>query len=399
MSMLKCPHCGEQFEIDEKGYAAIAKQVRDREFQKELERTQAIMEKQKDNELRLVKTEVEQEYQKKLSASELTISGLKAKLDASGKDKELALVNAASDAAAKMMEQNREIQALKNQLEMGKSEAALREQSLKSSYEDKLKTKEEEVAYYRDLKARQSTKMIGETLEQHCEIAFNQVRAIGFRNAQFGKDNEISKSGSKGDYIFRELDEDGTEIVSIMFEMKNENETTATKHKNADFFKELDKDRREKGCEYAVLVTMLEADSELYNAGIVDVSHVYSKMYVVRPQCFIPIITLIRNAALNSLQYKKELASVRNQNLDISHFESDLLDFKDRFSRNYNLASDRFNKAVEEIDKTIDHLQKVKENLLSSENNLRLANNKLEDLSIKKLTKNNPTMKQRFAQL
>lgn len=264
-------------------------------------------------------------------------------------------------------------------------------------YEGQLKDKDALVEYYRDLKARQSTKMIGETLEQHCEAAFNQVRAIGFQNAYFEKDNEVSASGSKGDFIFRDYDENGMEYVSIMMEMKNENETTASKHKNTDFLKELDKDRREKGCEYAVLVTMLEADNEFYNNGIVDMSHVYPKMYVIRPQFLIPFITIIRNAARSSIAYKRELEEQKAQNIDVTNFEAKLLDFKDKFSRNYTLASDRFSKAIDEIDKTIDHLQKVKDNLLSSENNLRLANNKLDDLTIKRLTRGNKTMQQMFA--
>ena len=286
-------------------------------------------------------------------------------------------------------------QAMKERYE---AEQKLQEQAVKERYEIQLKDKEEMIEYYRDLKAKQSTKMVGETLEQHCEVSFNQVRAIGFQNAYFEKDNEVSKSGSKGDYIFRDYDENGLEYISIMFEMKNENETTATKHKNADFLKELDKDRKEKGCEYAVLVTLLEADNDFYNTGIVDMSHKYPKMYVIRPQFFIQTITILRNAAMNSLQYKRELEAVRNQNLDITRFEEKLLDFKDKFGRNYTLASDRFQKAIDEIDKTIDHLQKVKDNLLASENNLRLANNKLDDLTIKKLTWKNPTMQEKFAE-
>ena len=274
----------------------------------------------------------------------------------------------------------------------------LREQSLRESYETQLKNKDEVIAYYKDLKARMSTKMIGETLEQHCETEFNRLRPTAFRNAYFEKDND-ARTGSKGDYIYRETAEDGTEFISIMFEMKNEADETATKHKNEDFLKELDKDRREKGCEYAVLVSLLESDSELYNTGIVDVSHRYDKMYVIRPQFFIPMITLLRNAALNSLSYRQELAAVRAQNIDISHFEDDMNDFKEKFQRNYRLASEKFRTAVEEIDKSIAHLQKIKDALLSSENNLRLANDKAQDLSIKKLTRNNPTMAKKFADL
>ena len=286
---------------------------------------------------------------------------------------------------------------LKAKNEMAEAQAKLHEQELVARYEGQLKDKDELVEYYRDLKARQSTKMIGETLEQHCEAAFNQVRAVGFQNAYFEKDNEVSASGSKGDFIFRDYDENGMEYVSIMMEMKNENETTASKHKNADFLKELDKDRREKGCEYAVLVTMLEADNDYYNTGIVDMSHKYPKMYVIRPQFLIPFITIIRNAARSSIAYKRELEEQKAQNIDVTNFEAKLLDFKDKFSRNYTLASDRFSKAIDEIDKTIDHLQKVKDNLLSSENNLRLANNKLDDLTIKRLTRGNKTMQQMFA--
>ena len=287
---------------------------------------------------------------------------------------------------------------LASAVENAKKESAIREQNLISTYEEKLKFKEEEIERYKDFKLRQSTKMVGESLEQHCEIEFNKLRATGFKNAYFEKDND-ARTGSKGDYIYREADEDGTEFISIMFEMKNEMDATATKKKNEDFFKELDKDRREKNCEYAVLVSMLESESELYNTGIVDVSYRYPKMYVIRPQFFIPIITILRNAAQNSLEYRKELSVIKTQNIDISNFENDLNDFKDKFARNYRIASEKFKKAIEEIDKTIDHLQKTKDALLSSENNLRLANNKAEDLSIKRLTRNNPTMAAKFAAL
>ncbi|MCR5647756.1 MAG: DUF2130 domain-containing protein, partial [Acholeplasmatales bacterium] len=278
-----------------------------------------------------------------------------------------------------------------------KNLAIVNENNIKKEYELKLKNKDDEIAYYKDLKTKMSTKMIGETLEQHCEISFNQLRMTAFPNAYFEKDND-AKTGSKGDYIFKES-KDGTEFISIMFEMKNEMDETATKHRNEDFFKELDKDRNEKGCEYAVLVSMLEANNELYNQGIVDVSYKYPKMYVIRPQFFIPMITLLRNAALNSLAYKQELIDARAQNLDITHFEEAMDDFKDKFGRNYRLASEKFSKAIEEIDKTIDHLNKTKDALLSSENNLRLANDKAQDLSIKKLTRNNPTMAQKFEEL
>ena len=283
-------------------------------------------------------------------------------------------------------------------MESAKKDIVLKESTLKAEYNAMLKAKDEAIEFYKDLKTKMSTKMVGETLEQHCEIEFNKLRATGFQNAYFEKDND-ARTGSKGDYIFRDKTDDGVEFISIMFEMKNEMDTTATKHKNEDFFKELDKDRKEKSCEYAVLVSLLESDNELYNSGIVDVSHKYEKMYVIRPQFFIPIITLLRNAALNSVDYKRQLMDIREQNIDISHFEDDMNDFKEKFARNYDIASRKFKTAVEEIDKTIQHLQKTKENLLSSENNLRLANNKAEELSIKKLTKNNPTMAQKFAEL
>ena len=274
----------------------------------------------------------------------------------------------------------------------------VREQNLKENYELKLKEKDSQIEFYKDLKTKMSTKMVGETLEQHCEIEFNKLRATGFQNAYFEKDND-AKTGSKGDYIYRESTPEGTEFISIMFEMKNEMDTTATKHKNEDFFKELDKDRNEKGCEYAVLVSLLESDSELYNSGIIDVSYKFPKMYVIRPQFFIPMITVLRNAAMNSIQYRQQLTEFRNQNIDISNFEAEMNDFKDKFGRNYQLASDKFQKAIEEIDKTIDHLNKTKEALLSSENNLRLANNKAQELSVKRLTKYNPTMAKKFEEL
>ena len=314
------------------------------------------------------------------------------------KIKKLAVSEAVQEKEKEIAESREQIYVLTGRIETGEKESQLREKSLKESYEEKLKMKDEQIAYYRDFKARMSTKMIGESLEQHCEMEFNRLRATGFQNAYFEKDND-ARTGSKGDYIYRESDEEGTEFISIMFEMKNEADATATKKKNEDFFKELDKDRREKNCEYAVLVTLLEAESDLYNSGIVDVSHRYPKMYVIRPQFFIPMITLLRNAAMNSLQYRKELEVIRNQNIDISHFEEDMNDFKDKFARNYRLASEKFQKAIQEIDKTIDHLQKTKEALLSSENNLRLANDKAENLTIKRLTKNNPTMREKFAEL
>ena len=342
------------------------------------------------------------EQEKALSQKDAQISLLNAKItsvqETADKDIALAVSKAAAQKEKQINEMDRQIYDLTGRIEHAKQETRLREQNIKEQYEERLRMKDEEIAYYKDFKARQSTKMIGESLEQHCETEFNKLRATGFQNAYFEKDND-ARTGSKGDYIYKETDPDGIEFISIMFEMKNEMDETATKKKNEDFFKELDKDRREKDCEYAVLVSMLEPDSELYNTGIVDVSYRYPKMYVIRPQFFIPMITLLRNASLNALRYKQELAVIKNQNIDISHFEEDMNDFKEKFNRNFRLASERFHRAIDEIDKTIDHLQKTKEALLSSENNLRLANNKAEDLSIKRLTKNNPTMKAKFDEL
>lgn len=397
MPEIKCPNCGKTFKIDETSYADISRQVRDAEFNKDLEERLHSLE-----EVNKIKAEsslnaARSEYLKLKTEKEAEVSELKLKLknleDKSETETALAVSNATSE-----LEKN--LSKLENELKLKESDSKTKEILTKEKYESALKLKDEEIERLKDLKARLSTKMVGETLEQHCENEFNRLRQAAFKNAYFEKDNDVSKtSGSKGDFIFRECDENGVEIISIMFEMKNENETTATKHKNEDFFKELDKDRQEKKCEYAVLVSLLESDSELYNAGIVDVSHRFAKMYVVRPQFFIPIITLLRNAALNSLKYKKELIEVKNQNLDITHFEEDINNFKLAFARNYELASRKFKTAIEEIDKTIDHLQKTKEALLSSENNLRLANNKADDLTIKKLTKNNPTMAEKFQNL
>lgn len=383
-----CPHCGKAVEVDENGYAAIIKQIRDDVFQADLEEQKRVMETERDKAVELAKTQAAMEFREKEHELDSQMQNLRSDLKAARENAETAAKLSASEA-----EQKYGAILSEKELEIAK----LHEQELVARYEGQLKDKDELVEYYRDLKARQSTKMIGETLEQHCEAAFNQVRAVGFQNAYFEKDNEVSASGSKGDFIFRDYDENGMEYVSIMMEMKNENETTASKHKNADFLKELDKDRREKGCEYAVLVTMLEADNDYYNTGIVDMSHKYPKMYVIRPQFLIPFITIIRNAARSSIAYKRELEEQKAQNIDVTNFEAKLLDFKDKFSRNYTLASDRFSKAIDEIDKTIDHLQKVKDNLLSSENNLRLANNKLDDLTIKRLTRGNKTMQQMFA--
>ncbi len=369
MQEMKCPKCGQVFQVDESGYAAIVKQVRDKEFEKEVSERQSVLLAEKETEIMRLKGEL-----------------------ALGKSKAELAVHSA------IQEKEAEILSLKNKLALSKSENELKERTLKEQFDSALRLKNEEIDYYKDFKARQSTKMVGESLEQHCENEFNKLRATGFQRAYFEKDND-ARSGSKGDFIYRETDENGVEFISIMFEMKNEMDKTATKHKNEDFLKELDKDRVEKNCEYAVLVSLLEADNDLYNTGIVDVSHRYPKMYVVRPQFFIPLITLLRNAALNSLKYRAELEVIKNQNIDISHFEDAMNDFKDKFSYNYQLASKKFQTAVTEIDKTIEHLEKTKAALLSSENNLRLANNKAEGLTIKRLTKNNPTMQQKFAEL
>lgn len=384
MSEIKCPKCGTTFKVDDSSYADILSQVRTHEFEDEVKKRVADAQKQADSakDLALAKQEASQATQ---------IAELKSQLKQAEAEKKLAVAE-----ALKPVE--KELSEAKIRQEAMVSQVKLREAALKTQYEGAIKLKDEEIERLKDLKSKLSTKMVGETLEQHCQTEFNRLRATAFKNAYFEKDND-ARTGSKGDYIYREEDEEGNEIISIMFEMKNENETTATKHKNEDFFKELDKDRKEKNCEYAVLVTLLEADSELYNTGIVDVSYKFDKMYVIRPQFFIPMITLLRNAALNSMKYKAELAVVRNQNIDITHFEENMENFKEAFARNYELASKKFSTAIEEIDKTIAHLQKTKEALLSSENNLRLANNKAEDLSIKRLTRGNPTMTAKFAEL
>ena len=397
MPEIKCPKCGSVFTVDESDYAAIAGQIRNSEFHKELrEREQQII-KEKENELSLLKIQVQMDKEK--SARELTqeIERLKAQIQSNAQAQTIAVNNAVTAQKDKLVEKDMEILQLKNRLKDAEKDSQLQAQSLKENFQVQLKAKDTEIAFYKDLKTKMSTKMVGETLEQHCEIEFNKLRATAFQNAYFEKDND-ARTGSKGDYIFRECTSEGIEFISIMFEMKNEMDTTATKHKNEDFLKELDKDRNEKGCEYAVLVSLLEADNELYNTGIVDVSHKYPKMYIIRPQFFISMITLLRNAALNSVQYRRQLAEYKNQNIDISHFEEDMNDFKEKFGRNYQLASDKFRKAIEEIDKTIDHLQKTKDALLSSENNLRLANNKAQELTVKRLTRNNPTMAQKFAE-
>lgn len=353
---------------------------------------------QKEEQIINLRSEIEKEYSNLLAEKENKITELQGKIDNNENDKNLALVQLTADKDKDILEKKNKIESLEKQIENINKDNEIKKVELKSNYDKILKMKDEEIASYKEFKAKLSTKMIGESLEQHCEMEFNRLRSTGFQSAYFEKDNDI-KTGSKGDYIFKDWDDDGTEYISIMFEMKNEMDTTATKKKNEDFFKELDKDRKEKNCEYAVLVSMLEADNEFYNTGIVDVSHKYDKMYVIRPQFFIPIITLLRNAAYNSLKYKKELQLIKEQNIDITNFEKNMNDFKQQFGRNYRLASEKFKKAIEEIDKTIDHLEKTKKALLDSDNQLRLANNKAEDLTIKRLTKNNPTMAAKFAAL
>ncbi len=423
MNEIKCPNCGTVFQIDESDYESIVKQIRDKEFDKELrlrdeqhkldkESAVKVAEAnwQKDlteklgkkdleiaelkNQLKMSETEtksrVEKKYSDELNHKILEISELKNTLKLKDTEQQLALKEA-------LAVKEKEIDTLNGKLTSTKAEYLMKEKTIKDSYEEKIKSKDEQIAYYKDFKARQSTKMIGESLEQHCSNEFNKLRPL-FGDVYFEKDNDV-KDGTKGDFIFREYDTDGTEIISIMFEMKNEADATSAKHRNEDFFKKLDKDRTDKQCEYAVLVSLLEIDNDLYNNGIVDVSYKYNKMYVIRPQFFIPLITLLRGAALNTLNYKKQLKTIQNQNIDISHFEENMNSFKDAFGRNYRLASERFKKAIEEIDKTIDHLQKTKENLLKSEDNLRLANNKADALTIKKLTSNSPTMAQMFDDL
>ncbi len=426
-----CPHCHTAFKIDEAGYADILKQVRDKDFSAQLHERLELAAQDTRKALELAQLKAAGELQRAAAAKDAEIQKLKATLEASEVARNLAVAQALGavekerDALAAELRQakheqqlaaslaqatfanelqqalsalQRERDELKSGLERAALEKKLAETSLRDKYETQLKDRDEAIERLRDMKARLSTKMVGETLEQHCETEFNRLRATAFPKSYFEKDND-ARSGSKGDYIFREHDEAGTEIVSIMFEMKNENDHTATKQKNEDFLKELDRDRHEKGCEYAVLVTLLEPDSELYNTGIVDVAHRYPKMYVIRPQFFIPMITLLRNAAMNSLKYKSELALAKAQSIDITNFENDLESFKTAFARNYDLASRSFSKAIDEIDKSIDHLQKTKEALLGTDRNLRLANDKAQDVTIKKLTRGNPTMKARFAEL
>jgi hypothetical protein len=431
MNEIICPHCKKAFKVDEAGYADILKQVRDHQFEEELHNRLQLAEKEKESAVKLAEATIKNTLQEQLAQKDAALAKLKsekevelaqklaeketevAKLKAE-KINELTQLKAQLDNAevAKKLAINEAVQkiekerdALSNEVSTKELEIKNVESTLKQQFATELQSKEaiikykdEEIARVKDMKAKLSTKMIGETLEQHCENEFNKLRATAFQNSYFEKDND-ARSGSKGDFIYKENDDAGNEIISIMFEMKNEGDETATKKKNEDFFKELDKDRNEKKCEYAVMVSMLEAESDYYNTGIVDVSHRFPKMYVVRPQFFIPIITLLRNAAMNSLKYKAELALVRNQNVDITNFEEKINQFKEGFARNYDLASRKFQTAIEEIDKTIIHLQKTKEALLSSDNNLRLANQRSEDLTIKKLTHGNPTMKAKFDEL
>lgn len=388
MNEIHCPHCHQAFKVDEAGYADIVKQIRDREFEKQLNERLDLAAKDKENALELLKEKTLNEIRSAAVEKDKALQELKAKLNEMEVLQKLAISE-----AVKNVERDRD--AFKNGLEHAKLEKELAEKGLKERYEIQIKDREEQIERLRDMKAKLSTKMVGESLESHCETEFNRIRATAFQSAYFEKDNDAS-SGSKGDYIFKDKHTDGTEIVSIMFEMKNESDTTATKKKNEDFLKELDKDRNEKKCEYAVLVSMLEPESDLYNTGIVDVSHRYPKMYIVRPQFFLQIISLLRNAAMSSLQYKKELALVKTQSIDVTNFENKLEEFKSGFARNYDLASSKFDTAIAEIDKSISHLQKTKDALISSNNNLRLANDKAQDITVKKLTRGNPTMKAKF---
>lgn len=432
MNEIKCPKCGTVFQIDEQDYESIVKQVRDHKFAEELEERKEEFQRELASAVKLAKADTEKKLLEQINQLKMDNTNLQTKIDSSEDAKNQAIQTAKATVEKEYLakindltlkktklendlkvkdtenqlaieqaisEKDKKIDSLSSELSLKEKEYQLKESAMRESFESKLKDKDEQIAYYKDFKARQSTKMIGESLEQHCSMEFNKLRTL-FKNCYFEKDND-AKTGSKGDFIFRAYadDEQTNEIVSIMFEMKNEADQTATKHKNEDFLKELDKDRREKKCEYAVLVSLLEADNEYYNVGIVDVSYQYEKMYVIRPQFFIPLITLIKDLAMKSLEYKNELEMIRSQNIDITHFEENMNTFKDGFSRNYRLASERFAKAIEEIDKTIEHLQKTKEHLLKTEDNLRLANNKAQDLTIKKLTHNNPTMTKMFDDL
>ena len=442
MQEIKCPKCGEIFQVDESGYAEIVRQVRDKEFRQELERREIELTEKKDSELRLVRAEQERMLEARLAEqkeaaskreleqkeesaererrlreeaekrerelreetekrereqreaaerSRQELTELRAELDRAQQAQELAVIRAMQDREKQLADSRAETDRLRAELELQAQQSKLNENTLIERQRNELRVRDEEIERLKDFKTRQSTKMVGESLEQHCLTQFNSVRMMSFPNAYFEKDND-ARTGSKGDFIFRES-ADGVEFISIMFEMKNETDTTSTKHKNEDFYKELDKDRCEKKCEYAVLVSLLESDSELYNGGIVDVSYRYPKMFVIRPQFFIPLISLLRNAALSSLSYRRELSIIRDRECDLTNFEDNINTFKESFARNYRIASDRFKTAIEEIDKTILHLQKTKDALLSSENNLRIANNKADELSIKRLTRNAPTVR------
>ena len=420
MNEIKCPSCGKVFQIDEKDYESIVKQIRNHEFEEELKRREKEFTKEKNSELEKLENklnlkntielsnkdkeieklkndidkkelEVSNEFKQQISDKDMEIEKLKNQIKQNETENKLALKDA-------IQEKESEISNLKKQIELNEKEYQLKEQNLKESHEKEIQTKNQEIELYKDMKLKLSTKMIGESLEQHCKNQYNEFLRPVLKNAYFEKDND-AKSGSKGDFIFRDKTDDEIEFISIMFEMKNEADETATKHKNEDFFKELDKDRREKKCEYAVLVSMLEKDNDYYNAGIVDVSYKYEKMYVIRPQSFITIINILRNAGLKSIEAKRELLQIQNQNIDISHFEENMNNFKDAFSRNFKLACDKFDTAIEEIDKSIQHLQKIKDNLLGSKNQLRLANDKAEDLSIKKLTAGSPSIAEKFEEL
>nr|MDD5837937.1 DUF2130 domain-containing protein [Eubacteriales bacterium] len=398
MNEIKCPKCGEVFTIDEASYASIVKQVRDNEFNAEIRSRELDFGRDKENALRIAKAESDKVLQEQLSKKDSLIQELQSRLEQKDSERELAITKAVAQKDAQLGEKQLEISRLSSAIESSKNQYALQERTIKEGFETQLRLRDEEIERLKDFKAKQSTKMVGESLEQFCFDEFNKIRMTAFPTAYFEKDND-ARSGSKGDFIYRECDENGVEIISIMFEMKNEMETTATKHKNEDFFKELDKDRREKNCEYAVLVSLLEADSDYYNAGIVDVSYQYEKMYVVRPQCFIPIITLLRNASLNSLKYKQQMEVMRNQNIDITNFEASLNDFKNDFAYNVDQAHKRFDEAIKGIDDTMNKLQKIRDALTKSDDQLRRANNKVEAVSIKKLTKGNPTMAAKFDEL
>ena len=406
MRELKCPKCGNVFSVDEADYAAIVGQVRSKEFEAEVNNRVAEIQKQNQLQQEANTIKISQEYQSKLNSKQAELSDkdkeillLKSQLKtqiAQNEDKiRIALMEEQGRYKDTLQSKENDLLRLKSELELKKNEAIIRENNIKESYERQLKEKQEMVDYYKDLKAKLSTKMVGETLEAHCEIEFNRYRTTMFPNAYFEKDND-SATGSKGDFIFKDYDEEHTEYISIMFEMKNEMDTTATKHKNEHFFEKLDRDRREKGCEYAVLVSLLEQDNEFYNGGIVDVSYRYPKMYVVRPQFFLPIISLLSQASKNTIEYKKELIRARQQSVDITNFENKINDFKEKFGKHYTSASAKFMKAVDDIDKAIKNLQDMKKELLASENYLRLANNDTDDLTIKKLTRGNPTMKKMF---